>query len=110
MLKNMSFTLRKNLKLNATFIHKIKIILDSFLSPHFHNCRGGGGGGEGVNKPTTRTIATRTTPRISQAKKKSLLAGYKFDVHGISVAVIQENKPVHALYKSYVKLRGVKFY
>ena len=47
MLKNMSFTLRKNLKLNATFIHKIKIILDSFLSPHFHNCRGGGGVGRG---------------------------------------------------------------
>ena len=30
MLKNMSFTRRKNVKLNVTFIYKIKIILDSF--------------------------------------------------------------------------------
>ena len=66
-----------------------------------------------VNDPTTRMISTRTTPHINRAKKKSLLAGYKFKVHDINfvrVGAIRGNQPVDALYKSYVKLRGGKFY
>ena len=58
-------------------------------------------------------IATRTTPHINRAKKKSLLAGYKFKVHGINfvrVGAIRGNQPVDALYKLYVKLRGGEFY
>ena len=114
MLKNMSFTLRKNLKLNASFTNKIKIIWTAFnllisTTEKLPSAFSFGG----VSKPTTRMIATRTTPHINRAKQKPLLAGYKFKVHGINsvrVRAIRENQPVHALYKSYVKLRGGKFY